>query len=241
MAELEHFAGAVSAVVARLRAAVARGVAVSNDEFLHEWELTDAAAGILVHLRHTLPDRLATWTGVAAVHVYDAPSTVMRGVDDLVERGLVETTVDGAFLTTKGREALHALHSITGKVTDELWGENTAICEALLPLLRTVVTAAAETGGEAFGLLYPPYEHEGSSATVMVAGLLEPIHYHRFDAQVSAWRTAGLTPHEAQLLTGGTLWRVLQEDTNLRDAAPYSALKPRQRLDLLSGLGSLPG
>jgi len=241
MSELTHFAGAASSVVNRLRTAVARGVAVSNDEFLHEWELTDAAAGILVHLRHTLPDRLASWTSVAAVHVYDPPSTVMRGVDDLVERGLVDTTVDGAFLTIKGREALNALHSITGKVTDELWGESTSTCEALLPLLRTVVTAAAETGGEAFGLFFPPFEHEGSSPTVKVAGLLEPLHYHRFDAQVSAWRTAGLAPQEAQLLTGGTLWRVLQEDTNLRDAAPYSVLKSRQRTDLLSGLGSLPG
>jgi len=241
MSDLEHFAGVLAPVVKRLRTAVERGVSSTVAGFLHEWELDEASARLLAHLRNTEPTRAAPWSGVAAVHVYESPSTVMRAVDDLVERGLIDTTVDGATTTTKGREAIAVLLRITEKVSDELWGEHTARCEVLLPLLRGVVDTAAETGGEAFALQYPPYEHEGAPATAQVAELLQAVHFHRFDAHVSAWRAAGLDAYEAQLITGGTLFRVLQEDTDVRDAAAYSTLKSRQRLELFSGLGSLPG
>lgn len=240
MSDLEHFAGAIAPVVRRLRAAVERGVASTTADFLHEWELDAASARLLAQLRNTTSSRLAPWSSVAAVHVYEAPSTVMRAVDDLVERGLIDTTVDGARLATKGGEAIAVLQQLTEKVTDELWGEQVARCESLLPLLRGVVDTAAETGGEAFQLQYPPCEGV-TSATAQVADLLEGLHSHRFDARVSAWRAAGLDAYEAQLLTGGTLWRVLQEDTDVRDAAAYSTLRSKQRLELLSGLGSLPG
>lgn len=241
MSDLEHFAGATAPVVKRLRAAVEHGLSLTLADFLHEWELDAPSARLLAQLRNTTPGRLASWSAVAAVHVYESPSTVMRAVDDLVERGLIETTVDGARTTTKGREGIVVLQRLTEKVSDELWGEHTARCEALLPLLRGVVDTAAETGGEGFGLQYPPYEHEGASATAQVAELLEALWYHRFDAHVSAWRAAGLDAYEAQLITGGTLFRVLQEDTDVRDGAAYSTLKSKQRVELLSGLGSLPG
>lgn len=241
MSEVEQYAGAVSRVVHRLRTAVQRRVARENEHFLHEWELTDAAATILGSLRNTVPDRLAPWTNVAASFVYEPPSTVMRGVDDLTERGLIETSGIGALLTTRGREAVAALFRVNGKITDELWGDSTATCDEVLPLLDTVARAGAETGGEAFGLIYPVYEPEDASSTLKVAGLLTALHFHRFDAHVGAWKSAGLSAQEAHLLTGGALWRVLQDETNARDAAPYSAIPRKQRVELLAGLGSLPG
>ena len=78
MSDLVHFAGATAPVVKRLRSAVERGVSLILSDFLHEWELDAASARLLSQLRNTSPTRVASWSAVAAVHVYESPSTVMR-------------------------------------------------------------------------------------------------------------------------------------------------------------------
>jgi hypothetical protein len=241
MSELEHFAGAVAPVLERLRAAVVREVQADVEPYQHEWDLTEQAARVLVRLRNTVPDRVAGWHNIAAAFVYDAPSTVIRGVDELMGCGLVDRTSDGVCLSNKGREAVANLHRLTSKGVDELWGEHETLCESLIPVVREVAEAAVETSGDAFALVYPVHEPDGDSSANVLAELLTPLHFHRFDAQVSAWRSAGMTANEAKLLKGGPLWRAIEDDTNVRAAAPYSVLKPKRRLDLLSGLGSLPG
>ena len=70
---------------------------------------------------------------------------------------------------------------------------------------------------------------------------LTGLRFHRFDAHVAAWRAAGLTPDQIKALRNGPARTAIEADTNRRAATPYAALDPAERLELLAGLGALPG
>ena len=61
------------------------------------------------------------------------------------------------------------------------------------------------------------------------------------DAHRAAWAAAGLTVEGIRALPDGPARRAIEAETDRRDEPAYAALSPEERLELLAGLGALPG
>jgi hypothetical protein len=143
-------------------------------------------------------------------------------------------------LSDRGREAVAELYAVTARLVDELWAGHEDLSNKLAALAHRAVAAAAGTGGPAFAVMAPPWEPPDASAAMLLAERLTPLRFHRFDAHVAAWRSAGLTVETVQDLPPGDQRDEIEAETNERAGAPYEVLTPSERFELCTGLGALP-
>jgi len=108
-------------------------------------------------------------------------------------------------------------------------------------LAARAVRAAAVDGGDTFSLLAPSQEPADASEAALLSERLTGLRFHRFDAHVAAWRAAGLTADQIKALRNGPARAAIEAETNRRASTPYATLDPAERLELLAGLGALPG
>jgi hypothetical protein len=100
--------------------------------------------------------------------------------------------------------------------------------------------AAMPTGGDAFAAMTPTYEPPTATSFALVLNRLGIMRYHRADAHAAAWSAAGLAVAGIQAMGPGPEREAIEDDTNVRAAAPYAALSEDERLVLLADLAALP-
>ncbi|MGC5021137.1 hypothetical protein [Micromonospora sp. DT47] len=163
-------------------------------------------------------------------------------------QGVVVVDDDGAWrLTDRGRElALFTQRAIAG-AAEEQWASGPTLLPGLasVPRLADLVGRVLDhglaTGGPAFRAMTPVYEPADASPALRLVTRLGALRHHRADAHRAAWRAAGLTVEQIQALPDGPERQAIEDETNRRDAPAYAVLTDGERLELLAGLGALPG
>jgi hypothetical protein len=232
-------AALVAPVIDRLRNTMVRAIKGRGDEVVRQLGASAPALQTMGMLRNALPIRAVAREELRAVLRYLPPAEVDAGIAQAVAAGLID---DGAELrvTARGRAALDLLYAVGADVVGDLWSGHEARVESLLGLTARLLDAASQTGGPAFAVMFPPYEPAGATPAMRLAERLTPLRFHRFDAHVAAWEAEGLTVEKVQALGAGPVRDRIEDETNRRAAAPYAALDPAERVELLGGLGALP-
>jgi hypothetical protein len=180
--------------------------------------------------------------GLHAVVRYPPPGFVDDELDALVGGGLVTIDGDALVPTERARAIVGDLVSVTDHVVAELWAWRESSFARLQRLVEAAIDSARGTGGAAFAVqTSAPVELPGRSEAFGLWNHLWPLRYHRADAHAAAWHDAGLTASEMVTLAPGEQRDRIEADTNRRAAAPWTGLSPDDRLELLAGLGALPG
>lgn len=232
-------AAGLAPIIDRLRISIARRVPERAGELAGRLDLSPSAMQTFSMLRNAMPDRTVERAGLRAVFAYTPAEQVEAAVAELAQRSLLTAVEGGALaLTDDGRERMTELHAALAATVDELWAGHEVT--RLAALADRAVAAAATTGGPAFAVVAPPWEPPGASTALLLAERLTPLRFHRFDAHVAAWRSAGLTAESVQHLPPGEARDAIEATTNELAAAPYEALTPAERFELCVGLGALP-
>lgn len=237
-------AARVAPIIDRLRLAVARRTKQlsATTGLVTEVGVGEPAFQLFMMMRNTLPDRALCAEQLGAPFVYQRPGAAATLLDELRGAGLVVGPGDGPMhLSARGRELMHRLVLVGADAVNELWGSGGPAAAALLPLVDRALVAAAPTGGAGFALMSPAYDAPDASAEAMLSERLAGLRFHRFDAHVAAWTAAGLTARSVKELAPGPEREAVEAETNCRAGAAYKTLEPSERLDLLAGLGALPG
>lgn len=181
-----------------------------------------------------------------------AAVTTYSGADmtDELTQGVAEVDADGTWrLTGLGRELALAVQRAYGDWAEQFWDRRLietmpglAVVPRLAELVGRLLHAGRATGGPAFRALAPVYEPPDATAALCLTSRLGALRHHRGDAHRAAWAAAGLTLAQLQELPAdSSLRRTIEEETNRLDEPVYDALSPREREELLAGLGALPG
>jgi len=240
----EVFAAHIAPIIDRLRLAVARrtkqlstvaGLSTSAG-------VGEPAFQLLMMMRNTFPDRALGAQQLGAAFMYQRPGAAVPLLDDLRDAGLIEGRADSLMLlSAQGRDLMGRLIVASTDAVNELWGADTSNAAQLLPLADRALAAATPSGGAGLELMTPAYDAPDASAEAKLAERLAGLRFHRFDAHVAAWKAAGLTAQTVKALAPSPEREAIEVDTNRRAGSAYATLDPSERLDLLAGLGALPG
>jgi hypothetical protein len=236
-----RMAALVAPEIDRLRVAIMQRAVGPAIELANAIGLSDEGGRIAAMLRNTLPQRVVTDEQVQVLFRYVPTETVDTGIGDALAAGVLTRPNRGKLhFTPRGQRLAIDVYRATEALVKELWAQNIKQLEALMPLTAKALAAAVPTGGPAFSVVATPYEPEGASPAMIVAERLTPLRFHRFDAHIEAWQQAGMSVEEVQSLTDGPRREAVEEQTNRLSAAPYAALDPWERVEMIGGLGALP-
>jgi hypothetical protein len=237
----ESIAAAIAPVIDRLRLAVVDAMRPLMPTIVERTGVPTPALQTLSMLRNAMPDRVVATDDVLEVFAYQPADQVRASLETLTDLGLAELASPASVrLAAAGRGIVNELFERSDAFLADKWAGQAVLVSDLLPLARRACVAAMETGGGALRVVAPPYEVPGASPALLLAELLTPLRFHRFDAHLAAWRAAGLTAAQVQELGPGGLRDQIEQATNIRAAAPYSALDADERTTLLDGLSALP-
>jgi hypothetical protein len=239
-----HFAELVAPAVTRTFVAGMRAGGAAGRELVTSYG--GRAVGYLIDLRNPFAaGRPVTREDLAHVYRYAEPAELDETVARSVEHGLLTRNADGALVPTgRGHEFLRDLFALHGKTLRERWSPLAGAVERLNDLVVRVLAEAAATAGAAWAVQAPPHEPEGTPPEVLLLNRLSTLRTHRADGHAAAWQAAGLTAAEMVAMPWGSDWpplrRAVEDETNVRAAAPYAVLTPDERLRLLADLAALP-
>ncbi|WP_320068992.1 hypothetical protein [Micromonospora sp. RTGN7] len=210
-----------------------------------------AATGFLIEFRTRLavPGGTVDPAGFAAVTRYRDPASCQRALDKQVAHGMLHRRPNGCFSATeRGYAFLTEIYQVHAEVTEELWaghdGRVLRLIEALGRLLAYALVAAEEepgSAGDAFAVMAPPYEPDGTPPGALLLNRLGTLRYHRADAHAAAWTAAGHTALSVSELPAGPERLAIEQETDRRAAGPYAMLTADERLVVLADLAALPG
>lgn len=180
-----------------------------------------------------------------------AAATTYSGGDmsEELAQGTAERDDAGTWrLTGLGRQAAQAVQQALGEGAEEHWSRTTiatmpglAVVPRLVELVGTLLAAGLATGGPAFRAMVPVYEPAGASPALCLITRLGALRHHRADAHRAAWAAAGLTVDQLQALPDGPRRWAIEAETDRLDEPIYAVLPAGERIELLAGLGALPG
>jgi hypothetical protein len=238
----EHIAALVAPAVDRLRLALHRATQGWAAGMAGERGLDQPMSMVIGNLRNIAPGTAIARTAILSVFAYQAPSVIDSGIDGLIGAGLLTDVGDGHIrLSDRGVELTAEIHARGDAVAAEVWSGQDERVGALAALAARALRAATADAGDAFAVMAPLTESADATDAALLAERLTGLRFHRFDAHVAAWRSAGLTVDEIKHLPAGPERVAIELDTNRRAAIPYTALEPAERLDFLAGLAALPG
>ena len=198
--------------------------------------------GFLIELRQPvlagIPIALA---GLAAIVRYPPPGFIDEELDRQVAGGMLVLDGDALIPTERAKLVVADVVALQDDVASELWAWRAATFERLDELVTKAIAAGRETGGAAFALQTSAPVPGGRSMAFRLWSNLWPLRYHRADAHAAAWAAEGLTAHEMAELEPGEQRDRIEAGTNRLAAPPWAGLSPAERLELLAGLGALPG
>jgi hypothetical protein len=178
--------------------------------------------------------------------------TTYSGSDmtDELAQGIAEVDPDGTWrLTGMGRELALAVQRALGDWAEEFWDRRLietmpglTVVPRLAKLIGRLLEAGQATGGPAYRALTPVYEPPAATAALRLTSRLGALRHHRGDAHRAAWAAAGLTLTQLRALPPDSpQLQAIEDETNRLDEPIYEGLSPREREELLAGLGALPG
>jgi len=196
-------------------------------------------AGLLITFRFVLrwPGRTVTVPQADAVWRYQDRDESWTAVRASGEAGFLEVA-DGFRPGPKGAEFLTELYAVIDRVTTERWAGLDDTVARTIEALGRLLAAAANTGGEAFDAMNPPYEDGAAPGTVLLHRM-GALRYHRADAHAAAWQAAGLTAAQIEAEPEGERRAAIEAETNRLAAPPFAVLTPAERATLLDDLAKL--
>lgn len=209
-------------------------------------ERTGLRPGFISSFYFGLLARPMSAAGFAAATTYlDHPD-----MTDVTEQGLAEVDDCGAWhLTERGRDFALQFQQAVAQGAGELWSRKPLgtlpwgeTVPRLAELLGKLLAAGTATAGPAFHAMSPPHEPEGATPALQVSVRLGALRHHRADAHRTAWAAAGLRLAELlDLPPDDPRRRLVEQDTNRRDAPIYDVLTEQERWEFLALLAALPG
>jgi hypothetical protein len=200
------------------------------------------AVDIVGQLRMGLAARPVSAAGLAAIYRYRDAAEIRRSLDILVAAKIIEEAGDGAIRATgTGRALLAVMYQAGADAAAGLWSAHPDLVADLNELAGRLCVAAADSGGDAYAALAPPYEPAGASADLLLHHRLAVLRYHRADAHAAAWQAAGHTVDTIRKLADGPERERIEAETNRVSGRPYATLSAAERSRLVSGLTDLPG
>ena len=237
-----HVASLVAPVVDRLRLSIHRATQGCVADVTREHGLDQSMSAVIGNLRNVAPGSPIARASILSVYVYQDTSVIDRKIDGLVEAGLLTDLGDGQVrLTEVGLGLIAHIHTCTENAVRVLWSGHEDRVTALADVVDRAARSAMTDGGPACMVMAPVGEPAGATVPALLAERLTALRFHRFDAHVAAWTTAGMTADQIKNLPPGPTRNAIELDTNRRAATPYVVLDPAERLILLAGLGALPG
>jgi hypothetical protein len=196
-APLADFAAEIGPQLDRLRLGVMRAAveAAMKSGMLAGSGLDPDMLAVFAMLRNAYPDRSVPVRNFRAPYIYQDSAKFEAALSRMVETGLVDIArTESVTLSEPGRILTAQIRAVTAQAADDLWGSD------LLPVLpladRCLLAAAATaTADGAFHLVAPPHDEPDDSDATRLAERLTGLRWHRFDAHVAAWTSAGLSAH----------------------------------------------
>ncbi|MDQ3543170.1 MAG: hypothetical protein M3431_04810 [Actinomycetota bacterium] len=225
------------------RAAIGVHMAVPRDRYsrLREQYGIDRL-GFLIELRQpVLAGIPIALIGLAAIVRYPPPGFIDEEIDRQVGGGMLVRDDDRLLPTERARSVVADVVALQDDVASELWSWRAATIERLDELAVKAIDAGRGSGGPAFAVQTSAPVPSGRSPAFRLWSNLWPLRYHRADAHAAAWAAEGLTAHEMATLASGEQRDRIEAETNRRAAPPWAGLSEHERLELLAGLGALPG
>lgn len=179
--------------------------------------------------------------GLAAIVRYPPPGFIDDEIARQLDAGTLEREGDHLIGTERGRAVVTDVIALQDDVVSELWAWRASSFERLDEIVVKAIDAARSSGGAAFSVQTSAPVPLGRSAAFRLWSDLWPLRYHRADAHAAAWAAEGLTAHEVAELPPGEQRDQIEAETNRLAAPPWVGLSPAERLELLAGLGALPG
>lgn len=242
MDDAARYAGAVAPMLDRLRLSIMKRLFSPLAAVSEKHGISTDVATVAAYLRNTFPNRPFARDWLLAIFTYQSPEKANAGLAELVSRGFVADGGGRLRLTDEAHDLMRDLVAAGDAATAELWADDAQFVGRAIPLARRAVDHAAGEAGPVLSVTMPsPGNDEWLSPAGVLGELVAALRFHRFDAHVAAWQAAGLTVDEIKELGPGTVRDAIEADTDARAAAPYRALTPDERLDLLSCLGALHG
>ncbi len=237
-----HCAELVAPALDRLRLALADRVKTHAPRIVAAHGIGMPSMMTAAYLRNVYPDRAFRPSDLLAVFTYQSVDQVTVGLNALLADGHLEPADDGLLtLSATGRALMHDVVAAGDQTAQELWSQDGAVVDRLLPLVERAV-AAIDGGGETVALMAPSAGNEAQlSDRGRFAELLTALRFHRFDSHIAAWRSAGLSLEQIKQLAPGPERDAIESDTNRRASSVYRVLAPQQRLDLIAGMAALHG
>jgi hypothetical protein len=199
------------------------------------------AAQTIGMLRNLMPDRSVPRAAVLRVFCYQPVDVVLAGIDGCVAVGVLDESADGWLsLSEAGRGLVHEIIDSFAADVGLLWEPHQQRVDEVLPLVERVADAATDSGGAAFSVMAPVWRTPEMSPALLLAELLTPLRFHRFDAHIEAWTAAGLTIEQMQALPPGDERNGIERETDRLAAVPYRVLPATDRAALVHGLEALP-
>ena len=182
------------------------------------------AIDIVGQLRIGLAARPVSAAGLAAIYRYRNAAELRRNLDILVAAKIIEEADDGAIRATEtGRALLAVMYQAGAEAAAGLWSAHRDLVAELNELAGQLVVAAADSGGDAYAALAPPYEPVDASAELLLHQRLAVLRYHRADAHAAAWQAAGHT-----VRTRSATWPTVRS-ANVSRPRPTAATAGRTR------------
>jgi hypothetical protein len=198
--------------------------------------------GYLIELRQpVLAGVPVSLNGLSAIVRYPPPGFIDEEIARQLEAGTLERDGDYLVGTERGRAVVADVIALQDEVVTELWAWRAPTFERLEELVVKAIDAARSSGGAAFAVQTSAPVPPGRSAAYRLWSVLWPLRYHRADAHAAAWAAEGLIAHEMAELPAGEQRDRIEAETNRLAAPPWVGLSPAERLELLAGLGALPG
>jgi hypothetical protein len=188
-------------------------------------------------LRNTYPDRSVPVRNFRAPFIYQDPAKFETALSRMVETGLVDIApTRSVTLSDHGRVLITQVRDLSAQAATDLLGSGTL---PVFPLADRCLLAAAATATPdgAFHLVAPPHDEPDDSDAIRLAERLTGLRWHRFDAHVAAWTSAGLSAQSVTDLGPGQERDEIEAGTNERAGQAYAVLTPDERTTLLQGLG----
>jgi hypothetical protein len=200
------------------------------------------AIDIVGQLRTGLAARPVSAAGLAAIYRYRDAAEIRRSLDILLAAEIIEEPGDGAIRATgTGRALLAVMYQAGAEAAAGLWSAHRDLVAELNELAGRLSVAAADSGGDAYAAVAPPYEPADASAELLLHHRLAVLRYHRADAHAVAWQAAGHTVDTIRNLADGPGRDRIEAETNRGSGRPYATLSATERSRLVSGLTNLPG
>jgi hypothetical protein len=194
---------------------------------------------VFAMLRNAYPDRVVPLRNFRAAYVYHDPAKFDQALSRMIETGVVAVEQGQELtLSDSGRELMSQVRTVSAQAAEGLWGTDALPVLTLADRCLVAATSTADPDG-AFHVVAPPYDGPEDSDAARLAERLTGLRFHRFDAHVAAWTSAGLTAASVNDLGPGPLRDEIEADTNERAGQAYEALTPEERATLLDGLRGL--